>query len=91
MWGLVGWPWVWPLVAQLSEYPQAEPIGLFRLLCSLGFGLVTTGYVIVPTGPATVVLGCAAPRFGHPTSMTPGAVGVEVSWSVGSIGPSVHR
>jgi hypothetical protein len=78
VWGLVGWRRFWSPVAQLPEYPQAEPTGLLPFLCGLGFGFVAASDVKVPARPAPAVLGCAVPRSGHPSSMAPGAVGAGV-------------
>jgi hypothetical protein len=75
MGSFVGWLRLRPLVAQLSEDPHPDAIGLLRLLFGSGLRLVTAGYVVVPARPPPVVPGCAVPRSGHPISMTnPGSL-----------------
>ncbi len=53
VWGLAGWRWVRPPVAQLSEYPQADPTGLLSFLCGLAFGFVAASHVNIPAMPLT--------------------------------------
>lgn len=74
---LVGRRWIWSAVAQPPEYPETEPTGLLGFLFGLGFGFVAASHVIVPARPTSVVLGCAAPRSGHLSSMASGGLGMS--------------
>ena len=74
---LVGRRWIWSSVAQHPEYPETESTRLLGFLFGLGFGFVAAGHVIVPARPASVVLGCAAPRSGHLSSMASGVLGMS--------------
>ena len=91
VWGLVGSRWVWPPVAQLPENPQTESTGLLGFLCGLGFGFMTASDVKVPARPALAVLGCAVPRFGHPSSMAPGIADMAVTLKSPSDGLKPRR